>query len=92
MSAEDDDWALRRMVDDPAIIECSSGRLTLDGVTHRVLREVSETSDVRFWSTLCESHRFWLRDGRLTPEHEPYRRYDFSAACVDCMICLPAGG
>lgn len=86
----DDAWALERLVEHPELEECASVRVTIDGITHRALNE-----DAAGWRTLCRSHRLivFAAGGRAYAiVGPPSRTYDFSAADVDCLCCIPAGG
>lgn len=96
MSTEDDAWALGRLTGHPSLEECTSARVTIDKVTHRVVLEWPNSRAWTGWRTLCESHRLMICDGRLVvvspPPGSPRQAYDFSAASVDCLCCIPAGG
>jgi hypothetical protein len=84
----DDAWALGRLVEFPELEECTSVRVTIDGITHRALSE-----DATGWRTLCRSHRLAVFGGRAYAIiGVPLHTYDFSAADVDCLCCIPAGG
>lgn len=88
MSVADDDfeWSAGRMASDTSLQECSSARVTIDGITHRVLNEGAG------WETLCGSHRFICFAGKTLVPSDTNRAYDFSTADVDCLCCIPAGG
>ncbi len=86
MSEEDDAWALGWVVDYPKLKGCFAARVTIDGITHRVLDEGSG------WRTLCRSHRLVNFRGGLAIVGFPLRCFDFSPANVDCLCCIPAGG
>lgn len=86
----DDMWAHDRIVEFPKLEECSSVRVTIDGITHRALNE-----DCTGWRTLCGSHRLLMPATRGyfgIAGQIPVRVYTFSASDVDCLCCLPAGG
>ena len=87
---EDAEWALAWLSenDNPQREECSAARVTIDGITHRVLNEGAYPG----WQTLCKSHTLSIRNGRFIDTDGSRRQYDFSSATVDCLCCLPAGG
>ena len=81
-------WAAAWMVDHPELEECSSSRVMIDGITHRALSDGSYPG----WQTLCGSHVLAIRGGQFVDTDGSGRRYGLSAASVDCLCCIPAGG
>lgn len=84
----DDEWAYARLIEHE-LEECASVRVTIDGITHRVLSE-----DATGWRTLCRSHRLviFTDGGWMFVGVRGLQGRGFSTSDVDCLCCLPAGG
>ena len=93
MSEEDDAWAFGWMADHPSIEECSSARVSIEGITHRALNQGRGGGRVaEGWRTLCGSHRLICFAGKTFVPSGTNKAYGFSSASVDCLCCIPAGG
>lgn len=88
MSEEDVAWAFGWLADHPQLEECTSARVTIDRITHRVLNDGSYPG----WRTLCGLHALLIQSHRFIDMDGTGRRYAFSSATVDCLCCIPAGG
>lgn len=90
MSEEDDAWSLGRMADHPSLVECSSARVTIDGITHRAVGEFP--GSFVGWRTLCGIRLVAFANSRFAVVGRVLEGFDPSVTDVDCLCCIPAGG